>query len=424
VNADMGVSGDGAARLAPLERHEAPRRRQMLRRLVDQFLDAPALDQVFEPCPLPVGAVAVVDEHAHDRGRRGDHLRRLKQHSGVACETAMPGETAEQHAKIDALGDRSPWADPDRGKADIGGVLQHADASAAVERDIELARQAVHLAVVQNVMVERAGQRPRIDQLVRIDAGGGAAGQVADVVGARTARGKAELLDRLQDLDRVGGADLADLQIGAGRDVEVAGAETQGDVGKPCRLTGRQDAARQAQAEHERILVRRDIKEAVEFVTEDIEPLRKPARSGIGADLVPHVERALFAFRQFLGHQLATVGDCPILRRNMDRGRVGGARRGGPGDGSGHGLCRLVGHRDAAFSGNTGDKPFEVLLLVFGKGWFLRHRAWHRGAAIAATRQSPCQPRRSRSQPRRRVRHRYRNRTAAGTLHALLTNRW
>jgi hypothetical protein len=71
-----------------------------------------------------------------------------------------------------------------RGKSDTSGVFERAGAPAAIEGDIELARQAIKLAVVQNVVVERAGQRPRIDQLLRVDAGEGAAGQIADVVGA------------------------------------------------------------------------------------------------------------------------------------------------------------------------------------------------------------------------------------------------
>ena len=77
-------------------------------------------------------------------------------------------------------------------------------------------------------MVEFAGQRARIDQLLRIDAGGRAAGDVADIVGAGAARGQAELVDCGQDMERVGGADLADLQIGARGDMGVTAAVALG----------------------------------------------------------------------------------------------------------------------------------------------------------------------------------------------------
>jgi hypothetical protein len=99
----------------------------------------------------------------------------------------MPGQPAEQHAEIDALRHRLAGPDPDRGEADVVGVFQHADPPAAVEGDVEFARRAVQLTVVQDVVIERASQRPDIDQLLRIDAGERAAGQVADVVGAGAA---------------------------------------------------------------------------------------------------------------------------------------------------------------------------------------------------------------------------------------------
>ena len=44
--------------------------------------------------------------------------------------------------------------------------------AAAVEGDVELARQAVERAVVEDVVVPVAGVGPGVDQLLRIDAGG------------------------------------------------------------------------------------------------------------------------------------------------------------------------------------------------------------------------------------------------------------
>jgi len=69
----------------------------------------------------------------------------------------VAGQPAEPHAEIDAVGYRSSRRDADRGKPDIGGVFEDAGAAAAVESDVELARQAVELAVVQDVVVEGAG---------------------------------------------------------------------------------------------------------------------------------------------------------------------------------------------------------------------------------------------------------------------------
>src|SRR6202012_1760815 len=104
-------------------------------------------------------------------------------------------------------------------EGDVVGVLQHRDRAGAVERDVELARQAVKGTLVENVEMPFAGIGPRVDQLARIDAGGRRAGDVADVVGAGAARAQAEILDRLDQRGGVLRRDVADLQVGAGRDV-------------------------------------------------------------------------------------------------------------------------------------------------------------------------------------------------------------
>ena len=319
----------------------------------------------------------MIDKDAQDRGCRANHLPRIEQHAAIPGDATVAGQPSEQHAEIDAFGDRFPWADPDRGKADIGGVFEHGDTPAAIEGDVEFARQAKELAMVENVMVERAGDRAGVDQLIWVDAGEGAPGQVADIVGAGTARGQAQFVDGGQHLDRIGGADLADLQIGAGRDVDIAAAAALGYIGKPPCLMGGQDAARQAQAKHERILVRRDIEEPVEFVAEDIETLGELSGRRVGFHVIPDVERVLLALRQLLGDEFAARCDRPVLRRNMERGRVGGAGCGGRVGQQWAGHWRRIGHSDAAFVGNPGDKAFEILLLVFGKGRVLGHRAWH-----------------------------------------------
>ena len=56
--------------------------------------------------------------------------------------------------------------------------------AAAIEGDVEFARQAVEFTMVEDEMMQRAGIGPRIDQFLRVDAGRRAAGDVADVIGA------------------------------------------------------------------------------------------------------------------------------------------------------------------------------------------------------------------------------------------------
>ena len=115
----------------------------------------------------------------------------------------VSGDAAEAEPEPDAGREPEAILHLHRLEADVVGVLQHRDDAAAVEGDVELARQAVERAVVENVEVPLARIGPRVDQFLRIDAGGRRAGDVADVVGAGAARAEAEVLDRLDHGDRV-----------------------------------------------------------------------------------------------------------------------------------------------------------------------------------------------------------------------------
>ena len=124
----------------------------------------------------------------------------------------MPGSAPKPSLHLDGL------------EADVVRVFQHRNAAGAVEGDVELARQAVERALVEDVEVPFARIRPRVDQLLRIDTGGRCAGDIADIVGARTARAKAEILDFFEHENCVFRLDLAHLQIRARGDVAIAAA--------------------------------------------------------------------------------------------------------------------------------------------------------------------------------------------------------
>jgi hypothetical protein len=111
----------------------------------------------------------------------------------------VAGDAAEQQAEPDARLDAAALLDHlDGGEADIVGILEGGDGTAAVEGDIELAGQAVKRAGVEDVEMPGAGEGPRVEQFLRVDARGRRAGDVADTVGARTAGDEAEVLDRLE----------------------------------------------------------------------------------------------------------------------------------------------------------------------------------------------------------------------------------
>ena len=88
--------------------------------------------------------------------------------AGVAREILMSGNAAERRAGTRRpAGPPAPSFDRDGLKADVVGILQRRDAAAAVECDIELARQPVERAIVEDVVVPCPGVRARVDQLVR-----------------------------------------------------------------------------------------------------------------------------------------------------------------------------------------------------------------------------------------------------------------
>ena len=73
--------------------------------------------------------------------------------------------------------------------------------------------------------------------------------------------------------------DLADLQVGARRDVRIAAAAALGEVGEARELPVLQDAVRDAQPAHVGVLRRRDVEQAVVAPAEIVGALGKLAVS-------------------------------------------------------------------------------------------------------------------------------------------------
>ena len=185
------------------------------------------------------------------------------------------------------------------------------------KRDIELARQAVERALVEDVEMPFAGVGPSVEQLLRVDAGGRRAGDVADVVGAGAARAEPEILDRLDHGDGVLGLDLADLQIGAGGDVGVAAAVALGEVGDAGELPMREDAVRHPQPAHVGVLVRRHVEQAEEAPAEIVGRLGIFVVRGLRLQPLVAVEGVLLALEFLLLGELAAGLEDAVLRPQM-----------------------------------------------------------------------------------------------------------
>ncbi len=87
-DADMRRTIEGRARLYGLGR----RTRELLPKLLldsgEEFLKTPGIEHVFEPCLVAVGAVAMLDEHAHHGVGDFRRILRPHDHAGVAREIA------------------------------------------------------------------------------------------------------------------------------------------------------------------------------------------------------------------------------------------------------------------------------------------------------------------------------------------------
>jgi len=139
MDADMALLIDGPAGLAAVQGGDPPCEGQVCSRFCKAFVNAPALDQVVEPRALAVGAVAVVDKESNHRNSGRHDLIGKEQHAAVPCEDTVAGDAAEQHSEVDPRRHNLAWRNRNGGKADIVRVRQHAETTATVEGDVELA---------------------------------------------------------------------------------------------------------------------------------------------------------------------------------------------------------------------------------------------------------------------------------------------
>src|SRR5262245_53753281 len=106
--------------------------------------------------------------------------------------------------------------------ADVVGVFDGADEASAVVGDIEFTWQIVEGTIVDDRSGEFVEKRQNIDQLDRVDPGGGIGSEVADIIGSGAAGMKADALDAAQDFRSVFGLDEPHLQIRASGNLHVS----------------------------------------------------------------------------------------------------------------------------------------------------------------------------------------------------------
>ena len=177
---------------------------------------------------------------------------------------------------------------------------------------------------IQDVVVQRVGERRDVDEFGGIKARNRRSGDVANVVGAGTARSQAQRLHVVENAHNVFGLKLANLQIGARRDVGAAGTPVFGDIGQAAQLVCSENAAGNAQPQHERVLRGRNIKKPVKLESEHVFGCGRTVFVGMCKQFVPDIERILLVLPQLFAAQVGKRCPMQISRRVRP---IGCARR-------------------------------------------------------------------------------------------------
>ena len=177
-----------------------------------------------------------------------------------------------------------------------------------MEGDVELARQVVEFEVIEDELPELLRDRQRLDEFIRVHAARGIAGEVTDVVRARTARVQSNGLDAAEKLHSVLRLDQPQLEVRAGRDLRVTAGELVGDVGEFAELETVELAAGNPQPRHVGFLVRREEEQALPLEAEGGFLVGCLVGGGVLEQQRIGVERVQFALDAFLGNQVVEVG--------------------------------------------------------------------------------------------------------------------
>ena len=205
---------------------------------------------------LDAGAGAVfaelglLAEDADDGGDDVDGLRLSDEGGDADGDVGLGGEAAADAqgvADFVCAGDGAA----DGGEGDVVDLGIAAPKGAAGDGDLELAGEVVELGVGGEEVGDLDGEWAGVDELVVVEAGDGAAGDVAHDVSAGALRREADGGEGVGDLDEGGDGEPVQLNVLAGGDVgEVAGV-LAGEIGDDAQLMGGEQAVGEADAHHE-----------------------------------------------------------------------------------------------------------------------------------------------------------------------------
>ena len=214
--------------------------------LLGDALDAPIGDEELEPGAVALEAVTFVAEELTDGLDDGPDLMRLDEEGKRLRKMRGGGEAAAHH---DAVAGLRPAAQAE--DADAIDVRLGAPDAAPGDGDFVFAREIREIGVVGHVPVDLEHLLVAIDDLLGIDAGDGAADDVAGIIAAGAAGGDADGLEGGEDFRDILDAQPMHLDGLAGGDIGEAVGVLVGDLRDDAGLGGGELAAGDLGPEHE-----------------------------------------------------------------------------------------------------------------------------------------------------------------------------
>ena len=211
-----------------------------------QPLDSPLVDQELDAGAGALGALALV---AVELGDRPADVGGLVRAGEDVQPPAHPGGRAQAAADPHVVADLAVLLD--RHQADVVDLVLGAAVGACRHRHLELAGQVGELAVADEGALELLHQRPRVDQLVAVDACQRAADHVSPDVAAGLRERQPDRVQLVQHHRHVLDRQVVQLDVLAGGDVAHAAAVALGQPADRAQLLGADDAVGELHPQHE-----------------------------------------------------------------------------------------------------------------------------------------------------------------------------
>src|SRR6266852_451862 len=230
------------------------RRERSVEALLDRGLEARGRPAVLEEQELETSPLAVLPEHvgiAEDLGDRPDHCQRASARNERIEPDAEVRVGREPTTDADGKADLARFRVTDRREADVVDLGIRAPGPAARDGDLELPRKVVEGRVAVHQLRRLQHERRGVEQLVGVQTGDRAAGDVPRDVAARAHAGHTLQPERVEDLRQALERHPVELDVLADRDVGDAATVPLGDIRDGPELVRLEPAARNPDSHHQ-----------------------------------------------------------------------------------------------------------------------------------------------------------------------------